>query len=138
MNFSQIIDEWIKEPVNDYFLEGDSQGAFLALLEMTLALIGTVLNLIVLIPIINSSLMNSTLNVLIANLCGANLVSAVFVKLIGVIYHGYAVAASRYKHSYSIFSLGNNYDGFGVDIIYQKYMFSNALQSIYFRTTVDD
>ena len=97
MNFSQIIDEWIKDPVNNYFREEDAKGAFLALLEMTLALIGTVLNLVVLIPIINSSLMNSTLNVLIANLCGANLVSAVFVKLIGVIYHGYAVAASRYK-----------------------------------------
>ena len=97
MNFSQIVDEWIKDPMTNYFGKGESQGSFLALLEMTLALIGTVLNLIVLIPIINTSLINSTLNVLIANLCGANLVSAVFVKLIGVIYHGYAVAASRYN-----------------------------------------
>ena len=96
MNFSQILEDWIKDPMANYFEEESSQGAFLALLEMTLAIVGTVLNLIVLIPIINSSLKNSTLNVLIANLCLANLVSAVFVKLIGVIYHGYAVAAARY------------------------------------------
>ena len=96
MNVSQMLDEWIKAPMTHYFEEEKSQGAFLALVEMTLAIIGTVLNLNVLIPIINSSLKNSTLNVLIANLCVANLVSAVFVKLIGVIYHGYAVAAARY------------------------------------------
>ena len=103
MNVSQMLDEWIKAPMTHYFEEEKSQGAFLALVEMTLAIIGTVLNLIVLIPIINSSLKNSTLNVLIANLCVANLVSAVFVKLIGVIYHGYAVAAARYdKLDFSI------------------------------------
>ena len=96
MNVSQILDDWIKGPISNYFEEETSQGAFLALVEMTLAIIGTVLNLVVLIPIISSSLKNSTLNVLIANLCIANLVSAVFVKLIGVIYHGYAVAAARY------------------------------------------
>ena len=97
MNFSQILEDWIKDPMTNYFEEESSQGAFLALLEMSMAIVGTVLNLVVLIPIISSSLKNSTLNVLIANLCGANLVSAVFVKLIGVIYHGYTVAASRYK-----------------------------------------
>ena len=98
-----MLDDWIKAPMTHYFEEEKSQGAFLALVEMTLAIIGTVLNLIVLIPIINSSLKNSTLNVLIANLCVANLVSAVFVKLIGVIYHGYAVAAARYdKLDFSI------------------------------------
>ena len=96
MNFSRILEDWIKDPMTNYFEEESSQGAFLALLEMTLAIVGTILNLIVLIPIINTSLKNSTLNVLIANLCLANLVSAVFVKLIGVIYHGYAVAAARY------------------------------------------
>ena len=96
MNVSQMLDDWIKDPMTNYFEEEKSQGAFLALVEMTLAIIGTVLNLIVLIPIISSSLKNSTLNILIANLCLANLVSAVFVKLIGVIYHGYAVAAARY------------------------------------------
>ena len=96
MNVSQMLDDWIKGPMTNYFEEEKSQGAFLALVEMTLAIIGTILNLIVLIPIISSSLKNSTLNILIANLCLANLVSAVFVKLIGVIYHGYAVAAARY------------------------------------------
>ena len=96
LNYTNILDEWIKDPMNKYFEKESSQGAFLALLEMSMAILGTVLNLVVLIPIISSPLKNSTLNVLIANLCLANLVSAVFVKLIGVIYHGYAVAAARY------------------------------------------
>ena len=102
MNFSQIVEEWIKEPMANYLAEERNQGAFLALVEMTLALIGTVLNLIVLIPIINSSLRNSTIYLLMANLCFANLISAVFVKLIGVIYHGYAVATSRYIISLNV------------------------------------
>ena len=38
------------------------------------------------------SLLNSTVNVVLANLCAANLVSAVFVKSIAVVYNGYAVA----------------------------------------------
>ena len=96
MNFSLFVEDWIKDPITEYLAEEGHQGGFLALLEMILAITGTVLNLVVFIPIISSSLMNSTLNLLIANLCLANLVSAVFVKLIGVIYHGYAVAAARY------------------------------------------
>ena len=95
MNFTQILDDWIKGPMTHYFEDEKHKGAFLALIEMSMAIIGTILNLIVMIPIISSPLKNSTLNVLIANLCLANLVSAVFVKLIGVIYHGYAVAAAR-------------------------------------------
>ena len=95
------MDEWIKDPISNYLVEEGHKGAFLSLLEMTLAIVGTVLNLVVLIPIINTSLINSTLNLLLANLCAANLVSAVFVKLIGVIYHGYAVAASRYATTFT-------------------------------------
>ena len=38
------------------------------------------------------SLLNSTVNVVLANLCAANLVSAVFVKSIAVVFNGYAVA----------------------------------------------
>ena len=96
LNYTNVLDDWIKDAMNKYFEPGSSLVSFLALLEMSMSILGTVLNLVVFIPIISSPLKNSTLNVLIANLCLANLVSAVFVKLIGVIYHGYAVAAARY------------------------------------------
>ena len=69
---------------------------FLVLLEMSLALIGTVLNLIILIPILEiEELSKSTMNILMANLSLGNLVATVFVKLVGVVYHGYALAAQK-------------------------------------------
>ena len=73
-----------------------SQGIFLVMIEMILALVGIVLNLTVLISIKEKeTLLSQTHNVLIGNLCFANLVSAVFVKSIAVIYHGYAVATTK-------------------------------------------
>ena len=96
MNFSTLFSEYIEDPLEEYFAEPSSQGIFLTLFEMALSLIGTVLNLIVLIPILEiEELSNSTMNVLMANLSLGNLVSTVFVKLVGVVYHGYALAAQR-------------------------------------------
>ena len=67
-------------------------------MEMTLALVGIVLNLTVVISIRErEALLNNTVNVVLGNLCFANLVAAVFVKSIAVIYHGYAVARSRWE-----------------------------------------
>ena len=43
------------------------------------------------------SLMNSTVTVIMGNLCAANLVSTVFVKSIAVVYHGYAVARNLWE-----------------------------------------
>ena len=61
-----------------------------------MALIGTILNLTVLIPVLEiEELSHSTLNILMANLSLGNLISTVFVKLVGVVYHGYALAVSR-------------------------------------------
>ena len=58
--------------------------------------LGIILNLTVVISIREKeSLMNNTVNVVLGNLCFANLVEAVFVKTIAVVYHGYAVARSR-------------------------------------------
>ena len=100
MNFSSLFSEFVEEPLEEYFAEPSSQGCFLALLEMSLSLIGTVLNLIVLIPILEiEELSHSTMNILMANLSLGNLVSTVFVKLVGVVYHGYALAKQRYKIS---------------------------------------
>ena len=39
----------------------------------------------------------SPVNVILANLCFANLIAAVFVKSIAVTYNGYAVAASLWE-----------------------------------------
>ena len=96
MNFSAVLNEYVSEPFEEYFREPASQASFIVLFEMTLSLIGTVLNLTIIIPVLEQEeLMVSTLNVLMANLSLANLTSTVFVKLIGVIYHGYAIAKSR-------------------------------------------
>ena len=65
----------------------------MVVMEMSLAFFSILFNLVVLISIRErESLLNSTVNVVLANLCTANLVSAVFVKSIAVVYNGYAVA----------------------------------------------
>jgi hypothetical protein len=64
-----------------YFLNKDptSFGAWLVLMEMSLALVGIILNLAVLISIKEKeSLANSTVTIVLANLCFANLVSGFF------------------------------------------------------------
>lgn len=75
-----------------------SFGAWLVFMEMTLALVGIILNLTVVISIREKeSLLCNTVNVILGNLCFANLVAAVFVKSIAVVFHGYAVARSRWE-----------------------------------------
>ena len=96
MNFSTFFNGFMDQTFEEYFADPASQGCFLVLLEMSLALIGTVLNLIILIPILEiEELSKSTMNILMANLSLGNLVATVFVKLVGVVYHGYALAAQK-------------------------------------------
>ena len=96
MNFSTIFSGFMDLTFEEYFSDPGSQGCFLVFLEMSLSLIGTVLNLIILIPILEiEELMKSTMNILMANLSLGNLVATVFVKLVGVVYHGYALAAQK-------------------------------------------
>ena len=96
MNFSTIFSNLFEEPFDKYFEDPASQGIFVVLVEMTLSLIGSVLNLVVLIPILEiEELSYSTMNVLMANLSLWNLVSTVFVKLVGVVYHGYALSIQK-------------------------------------------
>ena len=53
-------------------------------------------NLLILIPILEiEELAKSTMNILMANLSLGNLVATVFVKLVGVVYHGYALASQK-------------------------------------------
>ena len=97
MNFSTMFNNLVDEPFGKYFEDSASQGSFHVLVEMTLSLIGSILNLIVLIPILEvEELSYSTMNVLMANLSLGNLVSTVFVKLVGVVYHGYALSIQRW------------------------------------------
>ena len=97
MNFSTMFNDHVREPFKEYFADPVSQGCFLVLIEMSLSLIGTILNLIVLIPVLEiEELSHSTLNILMANLALSNLISTVFAKLVGVVYHGYALAISRF------------------------------------------
>ena len=96
MNFSTYFTDYIEDPFHRYLEEPGSQGCFLVLVEMGLSLLGSILNLIVLIPILEiEELTFSTMNVLMANLALGNLISTVFVKLVGVVYHGYALAIRR-------------------------------------------
>ena len=96
MNFSTLFNEFVEAPFDEYFADPASQGCFHVLLEMTISLIGSVLNLIVLIPILEiEELSTSTMNILMANLSLGNLVATVFVKLVGVVYHGYALSAQK-------------------------------------------
>lgn len=96
MNESLLENSTLEDGIGE-ISQNSSFGAWLVFMEMSLALIGIVLNLTVLISIREKeSLLNNTINVVLGNLCFANLVSAVFVKSIAVIYHGYAVARARW------------------------------------------
>ncbi|QQP42265.1 Uncharacterized protein FKW44_016876, partial [Caligus rogercresseyi] len=82
---NSTISDWTEDLVNALSGGGDlselSYGAILVVSEMSLTLLSIVFNLI---P------SYSTLNVILGNLCCSNLLAAVFVKSIAIIYNGYA------------------------------------------------
>ncbi|QQP42418.1 Uncharacterized protein FKW44_017073 [Caligus rogercresseyi] len=99
---NSTISDWTEDLVNALSGGGDiselSYGAILVVSEMSLTLLSIVFNLIVIISIREKeSLLNSTLNVILGNLCCSNLLAAVFVKSIAIIYNGYAVASGRWS-----------------------------------------
>ncbi|XP_040580188.1 uncharacterized protein [Lepeophtheirus salmonis] len=100
---NSTVSQWIESIFNKWFGNEDnvsnlSYGAILVVSEMTLTLVGIVLNLIVIISIREKeSLLNSTLNIILGNLCFSNLMAAVFVKSIAIIYNGYAVASEKWS-----------------------------------------
>lgn len=108
MNLSDIGADGVSDAVTiDYFASDlddfDSSpnkrhGMQMVVMEMSLSFFAIVFNLIVFISIREKeSLLESTVNMLLSNLCSANLVAAVFVKSIAVIYNGQAVAASLWE-----------------------------------------
>ncbi|CAB4059738.1 TAAR [Lepeophtheirus salmonis] len=99
---NNTITDWTEGVLNILSGNGEftnlSYGAILVVMEMSLTLISIVFNLIVIISIREKeSLLNSTLNVILGNLCCSNLMAAVFVKSIAIIYNGYAVASGKWS-----------------------------------------
>ena len=87
--FSDILDidfmSWTPKP----------QGAMVVFLDMTLAILSVVFNLIVITSVKeNEDMLSVTFNLVLINLCSSNLLSAVMVKSISIVHNSYAVAAN--------------------------------------------
>ena len=81
---------WLGHQMTDAMVEG----AIMVLTDMGLSLFSVVLNLMVLNALRERDiLLTKTHNLVLGNICASNLVSAVLVKSISIVHHGYAVAA---------------------------------------------
>ena len=70
------------------------EASIMVLTDMSLSLFSVVLNLMVLNALREKdSLLSKTHNLVLANVCCSNLVSAVLVKSISIVHHGYSVIA---------------------------------------------
>ena len=70
------------------------EGAVVVLSDMTLALLSVVLNLMVINALRErETLLTKTHNLVLGNICASNLLSAVLVKSISIVHHGYTVTA---------------------------------------------
>ena len=81
---------WLGHKMTDAMLEG----AFMVMSDMSLSLASVILNLMVINALREKeTLLTKTHNLVLGNICASNLVSAVLVKSISIVHHGYAVAA---------------------------------------------
>ena len=72
-----------------------NQGAFVVVLDMSLAIISVVFNLMVITSIKErEDILGVTFNLVLLNLCSSNLLSAVMVKSISIVHNAYAVASN--------------------------------------------
>ena len=72
-----------------------NQGALVVVLDMSLAIISVVFNLMVITSIKEKEeMLGVTFNLVLINLCSSNLLSAVMVKSISIVHNAYAVAAN--------------------------------------------
>ena len=71
-----------------FLLDPFSRGALVVVLDMTLAVLSVVMNLIVLTAIREKEAVAGVTNLLLANLCFSNLTSAALVKSISIVHHG--------------------------------------------------
>ena len=79
--------------INDWTLI--NQGAFVVVLDMSLAIFSVVFNLMVITSIKErEDMLGVTFNLVLLNLCSSNLLSAVMVKSISIVHNAYAVASN--------------------------------------------
>ena len=72
-----------------------NQGALVVVLDMSLAIISVVFNLMVITSVKEKEeMLGVTFNLVLINLCSSNLLSAVMVKSISIVHNAYAVAAN--------------------------------------------
>ena len=72
-----------------------NQGALVVVLDMSLAIISVVFNLMVITSIKErEDMLGVTFNLVLINLCCSNLLSAVMVKSVSIVHNAYAVAAN--------------------------------------------
>jgi hypothetical protein len=72
-----------------------NQGALVVVMDMSLAIVSVVFNLMVLTAIKEKEeMLGITFNLVLINLCSSNLLSAVMVKSISIVHNAYAVAAN--------------------------------------------
>ena len=72
-----------------------NQGAVVVVLDMVLAIISVIFNLMVITPIKEKGeMLGVTFNIVLINLCCSNLLSAVMVKSVSIVHNAYAVAAN--------------------------------------------
>jgi hypothetical protein len=79
--------------INDWTLM--NQGAFVVVVDMSLAIISVMFNLMVITSIKErEDMLGVTFNLVLLNLCSSNLLSAVMVKSISIVLNAYAVASN--------------------------------------------
>ena len=72
-----------------------NQGALVVVLDMSLAIISVIFNLMVITSIKErAAMLGVTFNIVLINLCCSNLLSAVMVKSMSIVHNAYAVAAN--------------------------------------------
>ena len=72
-----------------------NQGALVVVLDMSLAIISVIFNLMVITSIKERvAMLGVTFNIVLINLCCSNLLSAVMVKSMSIVHNAYAVAAN--------------------------------------------
>ena len=77
--------------ISDNYLE---RGGLVVIVDMLLAVSSVVLNLIVITAIKEKEATIGMFNLVLVNMCLSNLTSAVLVKSISIVHHGYVVAAN--------------------------------------------
>ena len=72
-----------------------NQGALVVVLDMSLAIISVVFNLMVITSIKErEDMLGVTFNLVLLNLCSSNLLSAIMVKPISIVHNAYAIASN--------------------------------------------